>query len=188
MTLCKKEIIRKAAFELAQQEGWRWLTSSKVSDQTGIKEGKIKNIYPTKYELIFHLIDDMNKFAINSKNFSIDDSLHDKLFDLLMARFDFLYPYKSTIQLIVSDSSNNPQFYAKLLIKLKESMTLTLRVIGVQVSGWQGRLKIRGISLVYINSFRVWLNDESLDSGQTMATLNSGLEKANSIASFFDRK
>lgn len=45
-----------------------------------------------------------------------------------------------------------------------------------------GILKTKGLSLVYLNTVRVWLRDETPDLSKTMAALDKNLQRADQAA------
>ena len=62
-------------------------------------------------------------------------------------------------------------------------MQLMLETVGICSVGFQGELKARGLTIIYANSLRVWLDDESPDLAATMAALDRGLMRAEQIMS-----
>lgn len=101
----------------------------------------------------------------------------DRLFDILMRRFDALAPYREGLRGIVRDSVGDP---ASLLAGagLLRSMEWMLEASGVAVAGWRGRLKVPALAALYLSVFRVFLDDESPDLAKTMATLDRQLRRA----------
>ena len=48
-------------------------------------------------------------------------------------------------------------------------------------------LKIKGIFVIYVSSFFVWLNDETTALDKTMTTLDKYLDQANDILKFINK-
>ncbi len=65
------------------------------------------------------------------------------------------------------------------------SMAWMLEAAGLSSSGLCGRLRARGLALIHLNAFRVWLDDDSSDMAPTMAALDKGLCKAEKVAGLF---
>ena len=50
-----------------------------------------------------------------------------------------------------------------------------------------GQLKIKGIFVIYVSSFFVWLNDETIALDKTMTALDKYLDQANNILKFINK-
>ena len=181
--MLKEELIRKAAFDLAKSEGWRWVTLSKIADVTGFDPHKVKNLYKSKTEILISFIDYINSTTISNFECRKEDTIRDRLFDLLMTRFDTLFPYKDGLASIIRDSTSDPLACRFLLTRMSDSMNLLLEAAEVPTQGCIGKLKVKGLFLVYANTFRVWLTDDSPDMAKTMSTLDGGLRQAELLAS-----
>ena len=57
-------------------------------------------------------------------------------------------------------------------------MALTLEAAGLGASGLHGLVRVQGLTLIYLDTLRVWLDDDSEDMGKTMATLDRRLGQA----------
>jgi hypothetical protein len=104
-----------------------------------------------------------------------------------MRRFDSMQPYKDAIRAIVKGSTADPWMLLCGGPHLFQTATLMLEVAGISASGPLGRLKTKGLCVVYLTVLRVWLQDDSPDMAKTMATLDRCLRRAESVASFLCR-
>jgi hypothetical protein len=50
-----------------------------------------------------------------------------------------------------------------------------LAAAGLDASGPMGRLRRKGLAVIYLNTLRIWLRDDSEDASETMATLDKEL-------------
>ena len=178
----KKTQIRDAAFNLAISEGWRWITFSKIAQKANIEESDIAEVFSSKQEIFLSLIDEIDEITLSESHFVESNSIRERLFDIVMTRFDKLLPYRQQIKSILCDFSQNPVAISKLIKKNMNSMKLMLEFAEVKTSGIRGRLNIKGLMIIYAIVFRIWLDDDSIDLSKTMATLDSNLGKAESIA------
>ena len=51
-------------------------------------------------------------------------------------------------------------------------------------AGVAGAMRVKGVALVFANAFRIWLRDDTEDMAKTMAALDAGLQRAESMAVF----
>ena len=59
--------------------------------------------------------------------------------------------------------------------------------INLPIKGVLGQLKIKGIFVIYVSSFFVWLNDETITLDKTMTALDKYLDQANNILKFVNK-
>ncbi len=102
----------------------------------------------------------------------------DRLFDILMARFDALLPHKKAVQALSAAAQRDPGLAAFFAITVSKSMGLIASCAGVDTSGIVGRARVHALSGLYLGVARQWLRDESEDLSKTMAALDKALARA----------
>ena len=70
-------------------------------------------------------------------------------------------------------------------MRLNGSMRMMLDAVSINSSGPCGALRAKGLAVIYANTLRVWLDDESLDQAATMAALDRGLIQAERLMRLF---
>ena len=110
-------------------------------------------------------------------------SARDRLFDVLMRRFDVLQPDKEAVAAIVRDALSNPLAALCHGPQLLASMAWMLEDAGLSSAGPAGALRAKGLALVYLAALRAWLGDDNADKAKTMAVLDRGLRQAETVAS-----
>jgi hypothetical protein len=61
-------------------------------------------------------------------------------------------------------------------------MAWMMEAAGLSTSGVRGALRLIGITAVYMNVLRQWMNDETPDLSETMAALDKSLTHAEQAA------
>ena len=107
-------------------------------------------------------------------------SVKDKLFELIMARFDVVEDNRAGVLSILNSIKLDPKTILYSLPHLCRSMTWVLEATGQNTSGVKGTAKIIGLTGVYLKTLRSWMSEESTDLSQTMASLDKGLAQAES--------
>lgn len=178
-----EERIIKATLALAAARGWRDLSLGDVAAKAKVPLAEVLIPFPTKYAIVNAFQDRIDAEMLTAAGGGEGDDTRDRLFDLLMERFDALRPHRAALAEIVKDSLCDPGALA-FLPRMARSMARVLEAAGVSAAGPLGVLKAKGLALVYAGAFRVWLKDESEDLGPTMAALDKGLRRAERAASF----
>ena len=171
------ETIINAALELTPRLGWRSLTIADIARETGLSLGEIRAACPGKTAILNALVRRTDDQVLAPGEVE-GDSVRDRLFELLMGRFEALNPHKSAISVIVRDSWCDPAALLAIGPGLFCSMAWMLEAAGVPVSGIFGAARVKGLMMVYANAFRVWMNDSTEDMAKTMSALDKGLRLA----------
>lgn len=110
------------------------------------------------------------------------EAVRDRLFDLLMRRFDALRPHRAGVLRLRDHLTRDPLLAALLYPSLLASMAWTLEAAEVDLSGLSGAARAHGLVAVWLDASRAWAEDESEDLGPTMAALDRALDRAERVA------
>ena len=105
----------------------------------------------------------------------------DMLFEVIMARFDILQSYRKSFIKIYEFLRGRPHKSLIFIPSFLESMLLSANIAQLKVDGLRGRIILKGLFLVYIAIFFVWMGDETQSLEKTMTALDTYLERANKI-------
>jgi hypothetical protein len=102
----------------------------------------------------------------------------DRLLDAIMRRLDALQPHKAAICSILRDLPSDPAGLVCLAPGFCNAMAWTLEAAGIGSAGPGGRLRAKGLGLIYLGALRIWAGDDSTDQGKTLAFLDRRLRQA----------
>jgi hypothetical protein len=105
----------------------------------------------------------------------------ERVFDVMMRRFDALAPYKEALRRIARDLRYDPASLAALNQVALNSQRFMLAAAGIPVEGPLGGLKLQGAVLVYSNTMGTWLDDDDPALAKTMARLDRELRRGERI-------
>ncbi len=169
--------IIEAALKLAVDEGWGNVSLAQVAAKAGLSLAQVHGAFTSKAAIVggfFGAIDE----KVLAGGGGEGEGVRDRLFDLIMRRFDALNPHKEAVAAIQRGLCADPMSCLCAARDFMGSMSWTLEAAGVSSSGIMGRVHTRGLALIYLNVFRVWLGDDSPDMARTMAALDRGLGRA----------
>lgn len=107
--------------------------------------------------------------------FGEGDTQRDKLFDIIMERFDILNENRSGVVSIVNALTLDPLSGLNALPNLCQSTMFMAKVSGMNVDGWKGALGVTALCGLYLNALRAWVKDDTSDMAATMASVDKGL-------------
>jgi ubiquinone biosynthesis protein COQ9 len=168
----------KAALDLAEKKGWRDTTLTDIAEQAGLGLADLRSEFTCKNDILraFQAKVDEEVLA-KAKSAGEGQTPRDRLFDLVMTRFDVLAPYKGALKRISAYLSCRPGEAASLACSTLASQYWMLAGAGAKLDGAGGALRVGGLTAIYAKVFEVWLDDNSPSLDKTMAALDKRLGK-----------
>ncbi len=168
-----------AALKLALAQGWRDLALADIAAEAKVGLPELAHVFRSKAEILaaFSRRIDAEVLAAAEAEDLGSESPRDRLFDVLMLRFDALGPHKPALKRIALDLVGDPLGAVPLIRPTLQSLGWMLEAAGIDTSGLRGAVRVRGLALVWAAAFRVWLNDGE-DQAKTMAELDKRLRQA----------
>ncbi len=178
-----KETLIETALKLVAERGWESVTLADIAAANKISLARLHEHFEDKSDILGALgriIDKKVLEAVDEADPEI--SPRDRLFDILMERFDALNEYRTGLVPILNSFKSDPKQAVIALPHLCRSMSWMLEAAGMDTNGWAGALRLLGLTGLYIKTLKVWAADESPDLGKTMAALDKDLGRAESVA------
>lgn len=174
-------------FDLIEKRGWFALTLPEIAKAARINLAELLKIYPDKVAILsgFGRFMDMQ---LAEDTVESTEPLKDKLFDMVMRRFDALAPYRAGATRLMEDMQSHPVSAVMLCLEtlcgFNRSMALMLDMAGLSTSHPRAILGIIGLKIVYLSTLRSWKHDNSADLSSTMATLDRGINRLIKVLRF----
>lgn len=183
-TIKKKSI--RAALDLAVAKGWADVSLRDIADKAGIGLNELREYFDDKTDILAAYGKMIDRRVLEAHK-EIEQSLppRDRLFDILMERFDIINEDKEAVCVILSAFCFDPKQAVISLPHLGRSMTWMLEAAGIETGGYRGAVKVLGLTAIYLKTLRSWKDDESPDMAKTMAALDRNLEMAERWAGRF---
>jgi len=178
----------EAALRLAAERGWADLALADIAAAAKLPLADLYASYPSKTAILAGLGRQVDREVLAGLEAGSEESTRDRLFDLIMKRFDALAPYRDGLSAVARDLGRDPLAALCGLGQLARSMALMLEAAGVASSGLAGTLRTKGLGAIYLATMRDWFRDDSADKARTMAALDARLRRAESWAHRLDRR
>jgi AcrR family transcriptional regulator len=176
-----RERLIAAALSLASEQGWRRVSMAEIAETAGLSLAETYTIARSKPAILAVLRRQIDEAMLAGGSVS-GDAPRDRLFDVLMRRFEAMRPYRTGLRAILRDSVGSPALLG-MLPGLLRSMGWTLTAAGLPASGCRGRLARRLVAALYVSVLPAFFRDDSRDLGTTMATLDKRLRQIESLFS-----
>lgn len=112
------------------------------------------------------------------------ESCRDRLFDVLMERFETLNTNRAGLLSVLRSFEADPKQAVIAMPYLGQAMTRILELSGIETTGVRGALRVAGLGGVYLKVLHVWRQDESADLSRVMAALDKDLGCAEAVMNF----
>lgn len=176
-TTTPKGRIIDAALTLAAAKPWGEITLREIAEKAGVPLADLRRDFAGRAAILAaftRAVDDavMAKAPASAPG----ESRRDTLFEVVMARFDALAPYKPALKSIAGAGLADPALIRPFLA----SQNWMLATAGIGTDGWSGPLRVAGLGSVYASVFRTWLDDDDAGLARTMAALDRRLRRGES--------
>lgn len=172
-----------AAMDLAAREGWGSVSLNAVAEACGASLMDLYARYPSRTAILAGFARRIDGKVLKGGGApDAEESPRDRLFDVMMRRYDAMKPYRAAIASIVAEAPRDPLALLCLCGQGRRSMAWMLEAAGIGVGGPLGALKAKALGAIHLGVLRVWLNDESDDLAKTMAALDTTLARIEPIA------
>ncbi len=176
-----------AALALAAERGWRRLALADIAERAGVSLADLAAHYPDKTAILTAYADRIDR-AMMEGGSDRGDSPRDRLFDVIMRRFDAMAGDRRALSVILRQSADDPRAVLCGGRRFLRSMALVLETAGISSSGLRGAAKVNGTATVFLYAFKTFLEDDSADHARTMAALDKGLRRAEDCFSMIFRR
>lgn len=170
--------ILDAVLELAPVTGWHGLSMAEIAAEAEVSLDQVHAAFPTKAGLLAGLLTRTDRKVLAEGPADREETVRDRLFEVIMRRFDALASHRHAISAILRDLPADPVAGLDMLPRFANSMAWMLEAAGLSPSGLRGAVRIKGLAVIYLATLRVWLEDDSEDQARTMAALDRNLKTA----------
>ncbi|MDT7934117.1 MAG: hypothetical protein RQ833_05875 [Sphingomonadaceae bacterium] len=99
----------------------------------------------------------------------------DRLFDLIMARFDALAPARAAHSRLLGEARTAPGLALAMATLVGRAAARMAGAAGVPTQGLGGFARVNAVAAILADTGLVWLSDDDPDLGQTMRRLDARL-------------
>jgi AcrR family transcriptional regulator len=178
-----------AFLRLVEERGYDEVSLGDVAAAASIGRADFYRLFPDKLALVQGFLAKIDGEVLAGTPAALDpeETVRDRLFDLLMRRFDALRPYKAALAAIRRAARRDPVMALVLGPALMRSMAALLEAAGVSATGLPGLVRQNALAAIYAAVSRVFDKDDSADLSKTMAALDGRLKTAERWAQTLDK-
>lgn len=172
-TTLKGRIIA-AALKLAAERPWGEVVLRDIAEAAGTDLVALRREFPSKTAILSAFARSVDDDVLaRVPKFTANEGARDRLFDVVMTRFDVLAPYKPALRSIAKSSPVD----LDLARRMMATQAWMLHAAGIGTDGLVGFTRVAGLATVYASVLDTWLDDEDPGHARTMAALDRRLKR-----------
>jgi AcrR family transcriptional regulator len=165
-----------AALRLVATHGWRRLSMAAIAAEAGLPIVTVYRIFSSKPAILCAFSRRIDETVLAAPlDTDPDERPRDRVFDLLMRRFDALRPHRDALEVLGREVLADPVAALALGAALLRSMAWILEAAGIAINGLRGAVAVKLTAGAFAATLRVWLRDDTPDLAPTMAALDRRL-------------
>ncbi len=178
-----------AFLELVAAKGFASVTLRDVAEAAGLSLVELYRLYPDKVALTAAFMARIDAAVLSGTPGRSDpeETARDRLFDVMMRRYDALRPYRAALGAIRRAATRDPLLALAIGPALRRSMAVSLEAAALPSEGLAGALRQNGLLAIHYAVSRAFDGDETADLSKTMAALDSRLKMAERWSQLFEK-
>lgn len=171
---------------LVAEKGYAGVSLRDVAQESGLAFPELYRRYRDKPALVaaFMVRIDEEVLAGTPRQSDPEETARDRLFDVMMRRYDALKPHRAVLRQL---ASRDPILALSLAPAMRRSAAAMLEAAAIPSDGFAGAVQQNGLIALHMAVFRVFEGDETGDLSKTMAALDSRLKSAERLIQVFEK-
>lgn len=175
--------ISAALLQLAAQKPFEKITLEQIAKTAKITLPEFRKRFQNVRDVVPLVVRQITKAAFAAvEKPDVSAPLHDRLFEMLMARFDQLQKSRRGILSIMEAARHDPRMMMILLAEQNKAMNKVLHYCRLDLDQVCEPFIQTALHTIYLSTVRVWKSDETLDISKTMSALDRALRLSQKLA------
>ena len=177
-----RQAIIENALTLAASRGWARVGLGDIAEAAEVSLAELRAEFSSKSAIVAAYATAIDREVLAARDREMAGRpATERLFDVLMKRFDLLNAQKEGVGAIMRNCPSDPEAIVCGPVTLRRSMRWMLEAADLSSAGLQGQLRVKALSALYLSMLPVWLRDDSEDMARTMAVLDRRLRRLDAL-------
>jgi hypothetical protein len=169
--------LARAALALAAEGSWKDIALPKVAQAAGQPLAELYGA--TLWEAVDCVEEAFDRaIAANMDKLDPKQSVRDRLFELIMRRFEAMEPHRAAVLAMEQGLDRDPTLMASQHQRHVRCARWVLALAGLEADGMTGQARAQGLGVIVGQARAAWRGDDSGDFAKTMASLDKNLRRA----------
>lgn len=169
--------LARAALSLAGSGPWREVTLIRLADAAA---RPVADFYGASLWEAVDCVEEAFDRAIADNLDQLDpkQSVRDRLFELIMRRFEAMEPHRDAVLGMEQGLDRDPTLMASAHQRHVRCARWVLAIAGLEADGMTGQARAQGLGVIIGQARAAWRGDSAGDFAKTMASLDKNLRRA----------
>ncbi len=169
--------LARAALSVAAGSPWREVTLARLAHAAA---RPISDLYGASLGEAVDCVEEAFDRAIAESAEALDpsQSVRDRLFELIMRRFEAMEPHRAAVLAMEQGLDRDPVLMAAAHQRNVRCARWVLALAGLEADGMTGQARSQGLGVIIGQARTAWRGDDAGDFAKTMASLDKNLRRA----------
>ncbi|MBL8537646.1 MAG: hypothetical protein JNM59_09625 [Hyphomonadaceae bacterium] len=169
--------VARAALVLAAAKPWREITLPNLAAGAGRPTADLYG--GSLWEAVDCVEEAFDRtMAEAAESMDPSQSVRDRLFDLIMRRFEAMEPHRAAVLSMEQGVDRDPTLLASQHQRHVRCARWVLALAGLEADGMTGQARAQGLGVIIGQARAAWRGDDAGDFAKTMASLDKNLRRA----------
>lgn len=173
----RRDLARAALTFAGSGTSWREATLAKLAH---VASRPVTDFYGASLSEAVDCVEEAFDRAIADGADSLDpaQSVRDRLFELIMRRFEAMEPHRAAVLAMEQGVDRDPTLLAGVHQRNVRCARWVLALAGLEADGMTGQARAQGLGVIVGQARAAWRGDDAGDFAKTMASLDRNLRRA----------
>lgn len=177
-----------AAFmTLLAEKSFEEIGLGEIAERAGLSLAELRDQYASKIAMLAVRTKAIDRAVLAAGDDDMEDEPpRERLFDVLMRRFEAMADDKAAVRSLMRSACRNPGLAMELNRLAVNSQQWMLTAAGIAASGPKGMIRAQGIAVLFAKVARIWVDDDEEGHARTMAALDRALARGQRWSGMLD--
>jgi AcrR family transcriptional regulator len=180
-----RDKIVNAFLALLAEKPFEKIGVAAVAARAEVSLADLRAEFGSTFDMLAAFARDTDQQVLANLDQEVEESTpRDRLFDVLMRRFEALREQRAALRSLARSARCDPALALGLNKLAVRSQQWMLAAAGIDSAGAMGHARAQTLALLYARAMRTFLDDDDPDLARTMAALDREMATAESLARF----
>jgi AcrR family transcriptional regulator len=170
-----------ALMALLAEQDWSAITLPQIAARAGLTLAELRGAFPSKGAVLTGFSRRIDQRVLKTDASAadlLDQPPRERLFDVMLRRFDALQPYKAAVRSARYGLLSDPLSLSAWNRVEVTSAQWMLAAAGIEESGPEAAVKAQALAVIFARVMSTWLDEDDADLPRTMKELDRQLRQS----------
>ncbi|BAT59233.1 hypothetical protein GJW-30_1_01764 [Variibacter gotjawalensis] len=173
-----REKIIAAFLDLVAEGSFVRVDFSAISERAGVPLDRCRAEFNSPMSVLSGFVKDIDRRVLAGIDVDMaEEPPRERLFDILMRRLEIMAPHREAMRSLLRTARSNPPLAIALNGLAVRSQAWMLTAAGISTAGLRGAVRAQGLTGLYAEVLKTWVDDDDPGLARTLAILDRQLAR-----------